>query len=117
MSVWLALTLEKINVAHRFVNKIAQGLQRLSRSQRGAARKVRAGWRQIFVSRGGSDMRSALAGVDFADPAAVLSEIGGDIVLPVTSRDHAFNDRYFRVCKSHFVSPVMPLFGGCTFRG
>lgn len=96
---------EQIDVANCLVDKSAQGNQRVPCAQRRSTRKVWPSGRQIGLV-GGSDALTSLARTNLSNSSAVFTEVGGDIVLPVAARDHAFGNGNFVFGQSHCRSPL-----------
>jgi hypothetical protein len=52
-----------------------------------------------------------LSGTDLGNAATVDSEISGDVVLPISAREHPFNDRYLSIVQSHLDLSVLSRIG------
>ena len=92
--------LVKIDVVDSLCDQFAERDQRLAGAERRSSRHVRTGRGQL-IGRRRNYVRTSLSSADLAYASAVDSEVGGNIVLPVASRQHSFDNSNFCVAQSH----------------
>jgi hypothetical protein len=93
--------LEQVNILDRFVNEFSQRNQCIASAQCRSAREVGSRRRKLIRWRGRNSF-APLPRIDFSNAPAVLAEVSGDVVLPITPRNHAFYDRNLRISEGHF---------------